>query len=690
MTSKIIFLNPPIEFPKPQISYPNCVFLNAIFNASALKRKGFKVKFIDSFLFPNPVREYKNFWRFGSGEKKIINEINSKPWDFLVVSYAFFNEIIPFRKTPTYKILSQIKKNRQQKIILADCHLSSDIYIKYDPIRKLKEQPKIDFVCTRESEQKILSVLEGKPIAGVAYKKKGKYFFEESQGENQPLTLDFDLINVKGYLKFLSFLPKRLYFDPKENYFPLLSSRGCNFNCVFCTQEKPRGWQGSPLKDIENWIRKLKKEGVKKIAFLDLVPNFKPARFEKILDILIKENLKATFPNGMRGDFLTEEIIKKAAKCMDELTISIESGEDRIREGIIQKRLSLGKIIDALKIAQTQGLEVYSNFIIGLPGETKREINSTLKFAWGIFKKFGVVPKIEYLVPIAGAPIWDKFRMKKRFHPKFFREEPYFSSKNWQKEDLKNFLKNFEKKLDFERSPTFVINLNKPHSFNEIKAKIREMAEKGKELREKLGGKEQRILKLRIKEGEQPNFSDVYEAIKWAEGQKFEEINLIIEDENLFKNATFLEDKDKITFTVFLKNWRNEKILGELVKLNKKGKKISVNILLNERNYRDIRKIVNILYRLKIKKVNIFFFARPRKIILAEIRKLLDTFKEVKVFNLPYCQLPGYEKFLNNFNPMINSQFNQEIVNILRKLSKHKNKKCNECVYDIICSGNFK
>jgi radical SAM superfamily enzyme YgiQ (UPF0313 family) len=422
---KVIFLNPPLKIPKPLVSYPNCVFLNVLSNASFLKKKGFEVEIIDSFLYPKPVREEKDFWLYGSGETEIVEELNSKSWDILVIGYAFFNEALPFKETPTSKILRRIKKRKTQKIILADCHLSSDIYIKYDPLRYLKQEKKIDFICTRETERKILSILEGKPREGIAFRKGKKLFFKESKGEDQPLFFDFSLVDIKKYLKFFSYLPKRMYFDPKDKYFPLLSSRGCNFDCIFCTQERPRKWQPYSLKEVENWMKYLKNQGVRKVAFLDLVPNFQPKRFEKILDLAIKNNLKLTFPNGMRGDFLTKKMIQKAAKCMDEITISIESGDSYVREAIVKKRLSLGRITEILNEAKKQNLEVYSNFIIGLPGETKAQINTTFNFAWYLFKKYGVIPKIEFLVPLSAAPVYKRFKVKKRFHPKFFKQEPY-------------------------------------------------------------------------------------------------------------------------------------------------------------------------------------------------------------------------------------------------------------------------
>lgn len=707
-SKKIIFLNPPIKVAKPMVNYPNCAFLGVLANASVIKKHGFDVEIIDSFLMKNPYKDYKNFWKYGGdNEKEIVKTLNSKLWHWLIIGYNCFNHTLPFSKTPTKKILEGIKKKKNQKIILSDCHISSDIYVQYNPLALLEKERKIDFVCTRETENKILSIMKDKPIAGVAYKKRGGYYFKESQGENQPLIFDFDLIEVKKYLQFLSYIPKRMYFNPSDSYFPLLSSRGCNFNCAFCTQEKKRAWQPYPLNQLKKWIEQLKQEGVKKIVFLDLIPNFQPQRFGKILDFLYQNHIKATFPNGMRGDFLNKKLVQKAAKCMDEITISIESGSKQIRESVIKKRLGLKKISVVLKEAARQNLKVYSNFIIGLPKETKEQINTTLDLTWHLFKKFGVIPKIEFIVPIRGAPIYNQYKLKRRFRHIYFKTEPYAQGEHFTKQELKKFLTSSELRLKRATSPSFVLDLK---NLPEAKAKqyIKKLARIAMLRREREGGKYKQVLRLIIKGVEPLVYPHFLEVLARATRVGFEEIYLITNGQALAKpevmesiarynvvpTILFYDIRPTLHDRITKVKGSFKQNLQSLINLKQYRKKVRINFLLTAGNWRYLENLYLFCKKFGVKDLNIFYLAPANSEILEKLKRFIKKVKilsfRLKIFNLAYCFIPEYENLLINEKEMINDEFCDEIVKLSNWYPKSKGKICKSCPYNCICEGFIK
>ena len=76
------------------------------------------------------------------------------------------------------------------------------------------------------------------------------------------------------------------------------------------------------------------------------------------------------------------------------------------------------------------------------------------------------------------------------------------------------------------------------------------------------------------------------------------------------------------------------------------------------------------------------------------IINVIDKFKEkliIKVQNIPYCKLQGYEKFvhpdINNIGELENEDGTRfSIVNALA-FDRIKNGNCKKCIYSFLCSG---
>ena len=694
---KIIFLNPPIKIKKPPTGYYHCFFLNILSNASVIKKYGLEVEIIDSFLEKEPVEECKDYWKFGSGEEEIIKAINKKKWDVLVIGYAVCNQNFPFNKIPIKTILKGIKKDKHQIIILADCDLAYMTWIEYNPLKILRKEKKIDFICTRETESKIVNLLDGKIIPGVAYKRGKSYFFEKSKGEKQDLIFDFDLIKVKKYLRFLRFTPRTMYFNPSEKYFPLLSSRNCPYQCSFCTTEKGRPWQPYPLKELERYIKHLKRNGAEKIAFLDPSINIQPERFDKILDIIYSNKLKMNLVNGLRLDLLNKELIKKMAKCMDEITVSLESGDEFLRKFVLNKRIQVEKT-ELLKEARRQNLTIYINYMIGLPGERKSQINSTLDLAWGLFSTLGAIPKVEFLVPIKGTSIYNQFKIKKKYSSRYFKLEPYCDGKYCTKEELQKFYTNFMQKINNYRAPTFVLNLNSKTPFEKAKSFIKKMSEKSRRRNKETDVNRELISKLIIK-GKDLVLKKLPDLLKEAREEGFGEVYLMAEAKKFVEDEFIKEIADYNIVPIILFYSQIEKIkenfiqsLQGLIKARKYKEKVEISTIFQNQDYQFLEKLLVIARRLLIKQINIYFFASPKKKILDRLKKVLERGRsfgqEIKVFNLPYCSLPGYEDFLIDDKLMAKREFPDRILKV--SCPRYKDKQCQSCVYNCVCSGKYK
>jgi len=87
-------------------------------------------------------------------------------------------------------------------------------------------------------------------------------------------------------------------------------------------------------------------------------------------------------PNGIAVKHMDDEMLDlmKESGCY-ELTLAVESGDEDVLRDIINKPLDLQKAKWAAERIKKHGIETAGYFIIGFPGETKRQIQNTLDFA---------------------------------------------------------------------------------------------------------------------------------------------------------------------------------------------------------------------------------------------------------------------------------------------------------------------
>jgi radical SAM superfamily enzyme YgiQ (UPF0313 family) len=86
--------------------------------------------------------------------------------------------------------------------------------------------------------------------------------------------------------------------------------------------------------------------------------------------------------NGIRADSIDRELLilmKKAG--FQDFMIAPESGSQRILDEVIGKKMSLDASIKAVELGREVGLGVNTFFVVGLPQETKEDLQATLDFA---------------------------------------------------------------------------------------------------------------------------------------------------------------------------------------------------------------------------------------------------------------------------------------------------------------------
>jgi radical SAM superfamily enzyme YgiQ (UPF0313 family) len=168
----------------------------------------------------------------------------------------------------------------------------------------------------------------------------------------------------------------------------MITSRGCPYDCVFCSIHTLMGkqWRGrSPenvVDEIEQLINSYK---IKQVDFFDDNMTLNKKRMEAICDLIVKRGLDIEWytPNGVRADTLDENLLSKMKKSgCKRIRIAPESGVQRVVDQIIKKDLNLKDVEKAVILSKKLGIKVGCFFVIGLIGETKENIKETINYAY--------------------------------------------------------------------------------------------------------------------------------------------------------------------------------------------------------------------------------------------------------------------------------------------------------------------
>jgi len=194
---------------------------------------------------------------------------------------------------------------------------------------------------------------------------------------------DYELVDLNPYLKQTS-LDYQFNSDKPSSF--IISSYGCPYNCSFCASRTISGRKIAyrPAEDVLEEIGYLRdKYGVRNLVFLDDSLLSDRGRIAAILNGLIKRKYGLTWKSAaVNAGHLNEELLQlmKRSGCI-QLTISVESGSQRVLEEVIHKPFRLNIVPGIVKKCRELGIALGANFVIGSPGETWDEIRQTFKFA---------------------------------------------------------------------------------------------------------------------------------------------------------------------------------------------------------------------------------------------------------------------------------------------------------------------
>lgn len=240
-------------------------------------------------------------------------------------------------------------------------------------------KPSIDLVVRGEAEPVIEQIVTNhkkglgfKDILSCSYKDSGKIV-------HKPMA---PLIDIN----LLPDIPYHLFDSKVYDMGFIISSRGCPYNCVFCSQRAINGNKyryrttDKVIKEIETLINRYAPSN---IMFFDDIFTIHKKRVYDLCQGIIEKGLhnKAEFTMVTRGDCVDDDLLQKLREAnFTGLAFGVETASEELMK-MIDKKETVQDIVNGINLAKKYGFGVDTVFIYGLPGETRADRVASLNLA---------------------------------------------------------------------------------------------------------------------------------------------------------------------------------------------------------------------------------------------------------------------------------------------------------------------
>jgi magnesium-protoporphyrin IX monomethyl ester (oxidative) cyclase len=386
-----------------------------MYTAAVLDKAGYKVEILDAFMTNSVFRKAGDTLEVGMPYGRIREEIQKRKPDIVGIANPFTCQVDNAVR------VADIVKEVDPSILT----VVGGPHVTVVPLEFLKEAKNVDIAVIGEGEYAMLDIIsffEGRieisEVQGIAYRKDDAVVLNSPR----PFIKNLDelpypayhLVNMEQYLN-----PKKIeYRSFKDRAISMITSRGCPFNCCFCSVHLHMGKMfrahsaNYVINHIEHVVNKYR---VKTIFFEDDNLTFDLKRFEAICDRIIEKGIKFNWetPNGIRADYLTLNLLKKMKKSgCQSVFFGIESGDQYVLDNVIGKNLELNAVMKVAKMCKDIGLRTGAFYIIGFPGEKKENMLRTVELALRLKRDFDVGMHLFFATPSYGTRLYEECKKK--------------------------------------------------------------------------------------------------------------------------------------------------------------------------------------------------------------------------------------------------------------------------------------
>lgn len=282
------------------------------------------------------------------------------------------------------------------------------------PEAALRDIPELDIVVRGQGERAMLSLASGKllnTVSGLSYRSSSA---DGNRRIESTLDQEFDRDHVLVYPPARDLIDGSYYQRPGASvlgcYYirkpgSIITSQGCPKKCNFCASRLMESKMyfrpvDEVIIELEHMIYE---DGVTALLFYDINFFLWRKRVEDLLDAFIDRgiNRKIKWLACASADDLPADMLPRVreAGCVG-LIFGFESASQKILNSL-NKRATVEQNQMSVDACKANDIRPQSGFIIGVPGETERDIDLSLEF----IAKNDLLSSLNVLLPLPGTKI---------------------------------------------------------------------------------------------------------------------------------------------------------------------------------------------------------------------------------------------------------------------------------------------
>jgi MoaA/NifB/PqqE/SkfB family radical SAM enzyme len=470
-----------------------------------------------------------------------------------------------------------------------------------------------------------------------------------------------------------------------------------------------------------------------RIEVLDELVNVNAAHFDAFLDGI--GETKFDVPNGMRADYLELDHFRRMRGKVTTVSVSAESGVQRVVDQIVNKQLDLKTITRAAENAQTAGVPLMVHFMIGLPGETAEEVNATLAYATELFDRHGAQPAVQFATPLPGTALAKAKEGKSSLPVVDDDWGPSFQVHPSQPgaldaETLRRFKWTFDERLRHSQGPKkLIMNVtyvcNNHCTFCAVGTRTQVHGHPPRQ-REHLDKYRRLGVTMVDFDGGEPTLNpELIPLIRYSRAIGFERVNVTTNGRMCFY-PEFAGKLVRSGLTTLLFSVHGADAhthaqqvgvaeafeqttggIGNCVAAAPRGVELGMNITLTKGNFQQLEGVAQLAWDLGLRWLNIQFltpFGRATRMVAPDTQAAADVARgvierwqakiKIQIINLPFCFLPGYEQLMMGDLGKLERHMvfvNNEDVNLSAYLAERRTRKpvCATCPHAVFCGGFY-
>jgi radical SAM superfamily enzyme YgiQ (UPF0313 family) len=388
-TVKVAILRAPVVvMPGALATHGPTPPLGAAYVAAALREAGHSVHLVDGageaidqcVEIDSPVGPLE---QIGLSLEEIVDRIDPDT-DIVGISTMFVHE------WPTVRDLAALVKKHHPDVLVV---LGGENATAFAPWI-LEQSDDVDCCVLGEGEATMVAIADrvaaGRPIAGlpgVAQRDGGEVVdtglsirLTKKELNSQIPRPAWDLVPLEKYWEHYPFFGVH-----RGRGIQVLGTRGCPYKCSFCSS--PQMWTTKyvvrePDDVVDEIVEYVDRYGVENVNFVDLTAATNRRWTLGLCDALERKapGVSWQLPVGTRIEAIDREVLQRIwdTKCRN-ITFAPESGSERLLE-IMDKRVKLDKVLQALADSREIGLQTTINILIGHPAETRRDLWKSVRF----------------------------------------------------------------------------------------------------------------------------------------------------------------------------------------------------------------------------------------------------------------------------------------------------------------------